>query len=100
MTTCAYEGCQAGGVILPGAPVERVLRYGEPVELPGGSRVTPIITEELFHPECRAAGWCEPDECPASICNGPHVSHTCENGDVVTVRFDNVEPCPFCGRKP
>lgn len=25
--------------------------------------------------EDRARQWCEPDDCPASICNGPHVSH-------------------------
>lgn len=42
-------------------------------------------------------GWCEPDGCPSTICNGPHVSHHCPNGDLVTVRFDDTSPCWFCG---
>lgn len=41
--------------------------------------------------------WCEPDDCPAAICNGPHISHVCEDGDVVTTRSDNPDPCPWCG---
>lgn len=41
--------------------------------------------------------WCKVDDCPAAICNGPHVSHTCPNGDLVTQRYDDPTPCPFCG---
>lgn len=44
-------------------------------------------------------GWCLVDDCPSTICNGPHVAHTCPNGDTVTVRFDNNEPCMFCGQR-
>jgi hypothetical protein len=47
--------------------------------------------------EDRAAQWCEPDDCPAAICNGPHVSHICGT-DVVTSRVGDKTPCPFCGR--
>jgi hypothetical protein len=43
--------------------------------------------------------WCEPDNCPAAICNGPHVAHHCPNGDLVVTRFDYADPCPFCGWK-
>lgn len=42
------------------------------------------------------ADWCAADDCPAAICNGPHVEHRC--GDhIVTARFDNAAPCPYCG---
>lgn len=40
--------------------------------------------------------WCEVDDCPSSICNGPHINHTCWNGDVVTHRYDDKTPCPWC----
>lgn len=46
------------------------------------------------------ADWCEVDDCPASICNGPHISHHCPNGDLVSQRYDNPAPCPFCGWTP
>jgi hypothetical protein len=55
---------------------------------------------EVIHYGFRLPDWCEPDDCPASICNGPHVSHTCPNGDVVTKRADDPTPCPFCGDAP
>lgn len=44
--------------------------------------------------------WCIEDGCPSGICNGPHVAHTCpeSNGDTIVVRFDNAEPCLWCGR--
>lgn len=45
------------------------------------------------------AAWCDVDDMPASICNGPHVSHRCPNGDLVTQRFDDPTPCPFCGHQ-
>lgn len=41
--------------------------------------------------------WCAIDKCPPTICNGPHVSHHCPNGDLVVSRYDDVTPCPFCG---
>ena len=41
--------------------------------------------------------WCVPDDCPASICNGPHVTHRCPNGDLVTRHATDRTPCPFCG---
>lgn len=41
--------------------------------------------------------WCDVDDCPATICNGPHLSHACRDGSTVTTRFDNPDPCPFCG---
>lgn len=41
--------------------------------------------------------WCGPDDCPATICNGPHKQHTCPNGDVVTMHVDDPGPCPGCG---
>lgn len=42
--------------------------------------------------------WCEVDGCPASICNGPHRTHVCDNDDLVTTRVGQV--CPFCGYEP
>lgn len=45
-------------------------------------------------------GWCEVDDCPVNICNGPHVEHFCPNGDRVVQHFANPEPCPFCGAAP
>lgn len=42
--------------------------------------------------------WCWPDGCPASICNGPHVSHACDDFTYVTMRVGSPTPCPFCGR--
>lgn len=41
--------------------------------------------------------WCEPDNCLATICNGPHVAHHCPNGDLVVSHRDDHSPCPFCG---
>lgn len=41
--------------------------------------------------------WCEADDCPSIICNGPHVEHRCGDS-IVTARFDNDEPCPYCGK--
>jgi hypothetical protein len=40
--------------------------------------------------------WCAVDDCPAVICNGPHESHLCGDS-IVTRRFDDHSPCPFCG---
>lgn len=44
--------------------------------------------------------WCSPDDCPSTICNGPHVNHTCPNGDIVTSLIGDSTPCPFCGWVP
>lgn len=45
--------------------------------------------------------WCAVDDCPAHICNGPHIEHVCSDGARVSQRFDNPEPCPFqCGWEP
>lgn len=43
-----------------------------------------------------AASWCVVDECPASICCGPHVSHECERTDGSIIGKPD-QPCPFCG---
>lgn len=50
---------------------------------------------EGLRPEDRLL-WCEVDDCPSSICGGPHVEHTCLNGDKVLHRFDDESPCPWC----
>lgn len=42
--------------------------------------------------------YCMVDDCPPAICNGPHVGHVCADGSLVTQRYDNHDPCPFCGR--
>ncbi len=46
--------------------------------------------------------WCIVDDCPAAICNGPHIGHYCPNGDLITQRYDNPSPCPMkdCDWKP
>lgn len=41
--------------------------------------------------------WCDVDNMPAAICNGPHVTHECLDGDLVTARVGSG-PCPFCMR--
>lgn len=57
-----------------------------------------VIDHLLLHAN---DGWCEVDECPSAICNGPHVAHICSDGARVDQRYDNPEPCPFgCGWKP
>ncbi len=42
--------------------------------------------------------WCYVDDCPAMICNGPHIQHRCPNGDMVAQRWDNSADCqnPDC----
>ena len=44
--------------------------------------------------------WCKADDCPAAICGGPHVTHVCIEDAEVTTNARNVEPCPFCGKRP
>lgn len=57
-----------------------------------GTTIEPVPQRARTEP----GQWCEPDECPAGICGGPHVTHECNDGDRVTMRFD-AGPCPLCG---
>lgn len=43
-------------------------------------------------------GWCDVDNCPTLICNGPHHEHVCNGGDRVTMHVNNG-PCGLCGFK-
>jgi hypothetical protein len=63
-----------------------------------GSRAATLF---LAAAEARPSDWCGVDDCPSSICNGPHVAHVCSDGSIVDQRYDNPESCPFgCGWEP
>ncbi len=68
------------------------------IDDPSGPPFTHTLTD-ASGPAMTVVPWCEVDYCPASICNGPHVSHHCPNGDLVTTHIDAAieTPCPFCG---
>jgi hypothetical protein len=42
--------------------------------------------------------WCIVDDCPSTLCNGPHLEHDCKNDTRVTVRYGTA--CPICGFTP
>jgi len=87
---------------------DRVLRavdwdrfYDSPKLLSAREREIIHLLEDHILTVCEARAietrpvWCEVDVCPASICNGPHYQHHCGDS-IITYRFDNKGPCPFC----
>lgn len=45
--------------------------------------LTPGLRDEITRRLIAKGVWCEPDECPASICGGPHVQTTDDSGNVI-----------------
>jgi hypothetical protein len=45
------------------------------------------------------ADWCAVDNCPPSICNGPHTEHPEDAKHYGATAGRVGETCPFCGER-
>lgn len=43
--------------------------------------------------------WCEPDDCPVGVCNGPHATHPEDDKHAGTVQGKVGDTCPFCKKE-
>lgn len=88
----AWAEAALEGRVIPGDPVWLKELRAVAAKHPDG----PFLLQNV--PKLLAgayASWCEPDDCPSSVCGGPHAEHVCTNGDRV-VALPGAS-CPSCG---